>query len=87
MSESKRYTILIVGAAGRVGRLLSLELAKSAHVGRLLLNDTRALTGLTAEMSLMDISCRVATTELEALDAEVDIVYLACAPSDCIDKW
>jgi len=75
--------VLVVGAAGRIGSALSLLIASSGKVSKLILNDIEAqkhvITGLEAELNHIDMGCKVVKCEnLEKCDSKVDFVLMPC---------
>jgi len=76
----RKISVMVIGAAGQIGKALSFLLAKSGFVTKLLLNDIVSTNGLAEELNHIDVECCVESVgKLEDLkESEVDMVLMPC---------
>jgi len=79
MSDSaKALNVMVVGAAGGIGKALCLLLASSGITKKLVLVDLAPTTGLAMELSHIDKGCEVKSQTINECDTDLDVILMPC---------
>ena len=76
-----KISVMVIGAAGQIGKVLCSYLTTSGFVSNLILNDITCTKGLKAELNHMPCGCKVQSVkDLEDLekDSKIDMVLMPC---------
>ncbi|MEN2495871.1 MAG: hypothetical protein MHMPM18_000456 [Marteilia pararefringens] len=78
MERKEGMNIMVIGAAGGIGKSLSLLLATSGFVKKLVLCDLAPTRGIEAELNQISDICEVKSQNESNCDADIELVLMPC---------
>jgi len=77
-NSNAKINVMVVGAAGGIGKVLSAFLSQSNFVAKLILCDIAPTKGMAAELNHLDSGCKVYSQEVSSCDKDIDCVLMPC---------
>jgi len=78
MDNSNKINVMVIGAAGGIGRVLCAFLANSKFVKKLVLCDIAPTKGIAMELGHLNKGCVVLSQDMASCDKDIDCVLMPC---------